>query len=58
MKIDEILYNALKESLKLQSHYAILLNKYDGGQRMTFDSVEHWLKRLREINDRKKETHL
>lgn len=27
------LYNALKESLSLQSHYATLLNEYDGGKR-------------------------
>mgnify|MGYP001598735970 CR=1 FL=1 len=38
----------LEESLKHQSHYAKLLNMYDGGERMEFDSVESWLKRLKE----------
>lgn len=37
---------ALKESLKLQSHYAELLNKYDGGHRMIFKTKEQWLNRL------------
>lgn len=39
---------ALKESLNLQSHYALLLNQYDGGARMTFDSPT-WLERLRRL---------
>lgn len=38
---------ALEVSLKLQSHYAELLNNYDSGKRMTFNSVEDWLERLR-----------
>jgi len=38
---------ALKESLKLQSHYARLLNQYDGGERMPFDTIEDWIQRLR-----------
>lgn len=42
------LKTALKESVKLQSHYAALLNGYDGGKRSTF-TVESWLKRLEEI---------
>jgi hypothetical protein len=37
---------ALEESVKLQSHYAMLLNSYDGGERMQFDSSEAWLARL------------
>jgi hypothetical protein len=37
---------ALKQSVELQSHYAELLNMYDGGQRLTFASVEAWLDRL------------
>jgi len=40
---------ALRESLKLQSHYAALLNDYDGGKRMGFSSVEAWLNRLRSL---------
>lgn len=30
----------------LQSHYAILLNRHDGGKRMAFDSSEEWIERL------------
>lgn len=40
---------ALKESVKLQSHYAELLNMYDTGERMTFNSVEKWISRLRKV---------
>jgi hypothetical protein len=38
---------ALTESLKLQSHYAGLLNTYDGGKRMQFADNNAWLERLR-----------
>lgn len=43
------LVNALAESLKLQSHYASLLNDYDGGKRMQFSSVKEWLERLEDL---------
>lgn len=36
---------ALAESVKLQSHYADLLNMHDGGERMQF-TVDSWLARL------------
>ena len=39
---------ALEESLKLQSHYASLLNMHDGGRRIGFSSVAAWIARLRE----------
>ena len=39
---------ALKESLKLQTHYAALLNDYDGGQRRGFLNSEVWIARLKE----------
>lgn len=39
---------ALEESLKLQSHYAELLNTYDGGSRIGFASTSEWIARLRE----------
>lgn len=39
---------ALNESLKLQSHYAGLLNMNDGGQRRQFYSAAEWIDRLRE----------
>ena len=37
---------ALEESIKLQSHYAGLLNTWDGGERLIFASAVEWLKRL------------
>ena len=42
---------ALKQSVELQSHYAELLNMYDGGQRLTFANVEAWLDRLASVGD-------
>lgn len=36
------LESALRESLKLQSHYATLLNQYDGGKRIVFEDAEAW----------------
>jgi hypothetical protein len=44
----EEIYKALVESVELQSHYAKLLNQYDGGSRMTFADVHAWIQRLRE----------
>jgi len=40
---------ALKESLKLQAHYAKLLNEYDNGERVVFENVENWINRLRDL---------
>jgi hypothetical protein len=37
---------ALSESVKLQSHYARLLNQYDGGTRLQFANAQDWLDRL------------
>jgi hypothetical protein len=57
LKTDEInilvkknrkLLTALAESVKLQSHYAMLLNAYDGGQRIRFNDAAAWIARLRE----------
>jgi tRNA U55 pseudouridine synthase TruB len=42
------LERALDESLKLQSHYAELLNIYDGGHRKIFKTKEAWINRLEE----------
>ena len=39
------LKEALEKSIKLQSHYAKLLNAYDGGKRIVF-SYQEWLDRL------------
>lgn len=39
---------ALEESVKLQSHYAKLLNEYDGGTRMEF-TAESWLERMKNL---------
>ncbi len=41
---------ALEKSVKLQSHYAFLLNAHDGGRRLHFPDAEAWLARLREID--------
>lgn len=41
--------HALQESVKLQSHYAKLLNMHDGGERLAFDTPEEWIGRLIEI---------
>jgi len=49
-RIDE-LRAALEQSVKLQAHYAALLNEYDGGGRMVFRDAEHWLARLRELDE-------
>jgi hypothetical protein len=38
---------ALRESVKLQAHYAELLNMHDGGLRMIFPTPEEWIARLR-----------
>lgn len=40
---------ALDQSVKLQSHYAGLLNQYDGGSRLQFDSAKDWIERLEEV---------
>ena len=42
----DTLRSALRESVKLQSHYAGLLNDYDGGKRRQFVSAEEWIARL------------
>jgi hypothetical protein len=39
---------ALDESIRLQAHYAQLLNQYDGGRRLVFVNAEAWIARLRE----------
>ncbi len=49
------LEDALERSVKLQSHYAALLNAYDGGQRMTFRNADEWLARLDVVNKLNKE---
>ena len=40
---------ALEQSIKLQSHYAGLLNMHDGGNRLRFDDAVAWLARLDEL---------
>lgn len=40
------LRRALEESVKLQSHYAKLLNMHDGGTRLQFENASAWLDRL------------
>lgn len=40
---------ALDESVKLQAHYADLLNMHDGGERIVFADTDAWMARLREL---------
>lgn len=40
------LTRALVESVKLQSHYANLLNQYDGGRRLQFATCWEWIERI------------
>lgn len=40
---------ALIESVKLQSHYAELLNMHDGGTRMQFSCAAEWIERLKKV---------
>ena len=47
------LLGALEELVKLQAHYAKLLNMQDGGQRIAFESAEQWLARLKELKELK-----
>lgn len=49
---DELWY-ALEESVKLQSHYAELLNMYDNGNRLKFEDANEWVSRLRKITNKK-----
>jgi hypothetical protein len=46
--IDELM-TALERSVELQSHYAGLLNQYDGGERLQFENAEAWVRRLYEV---------
>ena len=46
MKTIERLKHALRESVKLQGHYAELLNAHDGGERIPFRNPSEWLRRL------------
>jgi hypothetical protein len=40
------LEDALERSVTLQSHYARLLNAYDGGTRLSFENAAAWMARL------------
>lgn len=48
---DVTIQAALDASVSLQSHYATLLNGWDGGKRLTFDSSADWLERLAKIKE-------
>lgn len=50
-KENEKLENALRESVKIQSHYASLLNTYDGGKRIVFSDAEEWMERLDKLKN-------
>lgn len=42
---------ALEQSVRLQSHYATLLNQYDGGKRVPFPNAKAWLERIAVCQD-------
>jgi hypothetical protein len=46
--VRDVLRRALDESVRLQSHYAELLNMHDGGRRIGFADADAWIARLRE----------
>lgn len=48
---------ALEESVKLQSHYATLLNTHDGGNRLVFNSTMEWMDRIDQINKIEQSTY-
>lgn len=45
----EQLENALNQSVKLQSHYAVCLNETDVGHRLTFENGQAWIERLKKV---------
>lgn len=47
---------AFRELIKLCSHYARLLNQYDGGHRQTFETPDEWVARLKSLRRPKEET--
>lgn len=47
---DEV-WHALEEMVKLQKHYAELLNMHDGGQRHGFNSAKEYLDRIRQLSN-------
>ncbi len=49
------LRTALEQSVRLQSHYAFLLNLHDGGERLQFENADAWLRRLAEVCDEETE---
>lgn len=53
----ETLRIALSESVKLQSHYADILNMEDSGRRIIFADANAWVERLRTIGVIKKTSH-
>lgn len=48
--IVEVIMDALERSIVLQSHYAKLLNTYDGGERIVFKDAAAWLERLADLS--------
>jgi hypothetical protein len=48
----QTLQNALEKSVKLQSHYAELLNMYHGGERLQFADAAAWIQRLDDLENK------
>jgi len=45
----QCLATALAEMVKLQAHYAKLLNEYDQGERVSFPDAQTWLDRMADL---------
>jgi hypothetical protein len=49
LRVTTMLWAALEESVKLQGHYAQLLNAHDAGERKIFTTANDWIARLAEL---------
>lgn len=49
----DMMAKALDESVKLQSHYAEILNMRDGGERKIFKNSDEWVERLKSLEENK-----
>jgi hypothetical protein len=46
---NKALWEALEECVKLQAHYAELLNMWDGGKRHAFKNADEFVQRMIEL---------
>jgi hypothetical protein len=50
---DHEIWKGLQESVKLQAHYAELLNMHDGGKRIIFKTAREWLYKVNTPSEKK-----